>query len=725
MGESEPIDTAHIKLPEDLRALKEQVAVNLRARLEREHANRPELASRLAEEALRVLVGLGFRVQPGTVTEGPTCELLQPDSILSAIADPGATISSLTAIWRTRTTQPGGWLSSPSPSRALGQRLLKLGAPVLALDVVAKSLETWPEDVEMRQLQGLALARTGLMDSANEILNRLYLEGERDEQTVGLLARTHKDMAFSPLPPHERMAHLQHAYDLYSEAFEKHPSSYWTGINACSMATLLGKREVARSLAARIAQQCSNRLDGGGSSEDPFWLLATLGEAALNLQDWDRAREWYKKACQKGGNRFGDLNAARRQARLLLSHFEEPHDLVDLQLTLPRVVVCSGHMIDAPTRPAPRFPQQLEGAVRDAVRERVRSVDGFIGFASAANGTDLLFLETLLELQGEVHVVLPFEPEAFCRDSVDLVTGSGWRERFFSVLDRATQVIALSRERISTGALSYDYANQVLYGLASLRARELDTELVGLAVWDGRKGDGIGGTSTAVRRWKDDNIRCETVDTDALLKSSGISGSLPSKPDVAPPPPRIRPRIPSRVMSMIFADAVHFSKLTEDQVPRFVEHFLGGVAHLLEVHSSHATFKNTWGDGLYVVFSTVREAGLFALDLADFSRTTDWAAKGLPPTLNARVAVHAGPVYRCMDPVIKKINWTGTHTSRTARIEPITPPGHVYASQAFAALVATEGVTDFECEYVKQAELAKSYGSFPTYVLRRPRNRAS
>jgi hypothetical protein len=50
-----PIDTARIELPEELRALKAQVAVNLRTRREREHANRP------AEEALRVLVGWGYR----------------------------------------------------------------------------------------------------------------------------------------------------------------------------------------------------------------------------------------------------------------------------------------------------------------------------------------------------------------------------------------------------------------------------------------------------------------------------------------------------------------------------------------------------------------------------------------------------------------------------------------------------------------------------------------
>jgi len=62
----------------------------------------------------------------------------------------------------------------------------------------------------------------------------------------------------------------------------------------------------------------------------------------------------------------------------------------------------------------------------------------------------------------------------------------------------------------------------------------------------------------------------------------------------------------------------------------------------------------------------------------------------------------------------------GTHVSHAARIEPITPPGEVYASRWFAALAAADGVTEFVCEYVGRTPLAKGYGTFPTYHVRRP-----
>lgn len=34
-------------------------------------------------------------------------------------------------------------------------------------------------------------------------------------------------------------------------------------------------------------------------------------------------------------------------------------------------------------------------------------------------------------------------------------------------------------------------------------------------------------------------------------------------------------------------------------------------------------------------------------------------------------------------------------------------------------MTSSEGVTDFTCDYVGQIPLAKSYGTFPTYHVRR------
>jgi class 3 adenylate cyclase len=170
---------------------------------------------------------------------------------------------------------------------------------------------------------------------------------------------------------------------------------------------------------------------------------------------------------------------------------------------------------------------------------------------------------------------------------------------------------------------------------------------------------------------------------------------------------------------LLFADVVNFSELGETEIAAFVEHFLGGVAQLLKSGSYSPDARNTWGDGLYFAFKGIREAGLFALDLRDFVRATNWRRKGLPEKLSIRIGLHVGPVHGFVDPITEKYTYFGGHVARTARIEPITPPGKVYASQPFAGLAAATAIEGFKCEYVGQTPLAKGFGVFPAYHVRR------
>ena len=171
-------------------------------------------------------------------------------------------------------------------------------------------------------------------------------------------------------------------------------------------------------------------------------------------------------------------------------------------------------------------------------------------------------------------------------------------------------------------------------------------------------------------------------------------------------------------MVLLFADVVNFSTLRETQVPLFVEHFLTVIRDLKAEMPRPPLMENTWGDGLFLAFEGLQEAARFAHDLARRVTRTSWESLGLPANLNLRIALHAGPVYVGTDPVTGRTTCFGTHVNRAARIEPITPPGQVYASQAFAALAAAEDVPGLLCEYVGQLPLAKGFGTFPMYLLR-------
>ncbi len=172
-------------------------------------------------------------------------------------------------------------------------------------------------------------------------------------------------------------------------------------------------------------------------------------------------------------------------------------------------------------------------------------------------------------------------------------------------------------------------------------------------------------------------------------------------------------------MAMLFADVVAYSQLSEEQIPLFVEHFLGRVSTVINRSGDRPVDRNTWGDALYFVFDSVAKAGRVALELVDLVQATDWLRLGLPEDLDLRVALHACPVFYFSDPVAERESFIVSHVSQAARIEPVTPPGQVFGSQGFAALSESDGVREFTCEYVGRTPLAKGYGTFPIYRVTR------
>jgi class 3 adenylate cyclase/tetratricopeptide (TPR) repeat protein len=625
----------------------------------------------------------------------------------------------LQGLWRAR--DPKVWSGDPEIFRRLGEKILKLGEPLLAYDVVAEGIGHFPANVQLRQLLSRALARSGALSSAHSVVFQLYQEGRRDEETIGLLASIQKDRASEASSAEDRNRCLQQAYEFYTEAYGL-SGGYWTGINAATLALVLGNQEQARFLASELSTKCREKLKQGKSEGDRYWLLSTLGEAALLLGNWSEAEDWYAQALEEGAGHWGNWQSTRRNARLLLRYLDGDRGRIERLFEIPSIVVFTGHMVDVTTRETPRFPSQIEGLVRDELRRTLKELNAGFGYASAACGSDILFHEVILEMNGEAHVVLPYEKQLFIKDSVDIIPNSDWVTRFERVIARAVEVREASRQSRAGGQILYDFGNLMLHGLATVRAEQLDVSLTPMAVWDGMPGDGAGGTASIVERWRNLGLNVKIIDLQKFTPREKISverraSNTRSVSALARP---AESEFVPQIRALLFADAQGFSKLDDVQIPRFVQHFLGRVGEMT-LESAHRPLTiETWGDALYFGFSGVRDAGHFALDLLDFVNSTDWQAKGLSP-LNLRIGLHAGPVYSCTNPVTQRVNYVGPHVSWAARIEPITPAGQVYASEAFAALAAAEGVKDIRCDYVGQTPMAKGYGTFATYVVRRRR----
>lgn len=586
------------------------------------------------------------------------------------------------------------------------ERYLRQGEPLLAHNVVQEGLGRWPADLRLRQLDGLAAARSGDTRRARDLLSRLVAEGAADAETLGMLARTHKDLGLHAPTPELRREHLDAAYAVARQAYDTAcgqqdgGGAWYTGINAATLAALRGDLAVARQLARAVRARCEAAL-AHTRPGDAYWLEATLGEAALLLEERAAAMRHYARARELAGSRFGDLSSTRRQARLLCAHLPGPGDWLDDVLAMPPVIVYGTRLR--------RWPGGISSVpLERALASWVARVAPVAAYGQASCVPEVLCLEALQQQDVETHVVLPFPLDDLCASGGDL-SDADWAQRCRRVVARAQSVTIVSDHQARGSIATYRYARLVAAGMGRLRAQVLSTDLRGLAAGDARP------TTTALEASAPDLWEAQQVPTEVVTDPAcpvvtsvderapdGLGDSLPEG-------------FAHEIRAMLFADVVGYSTLNEDQTPHFVTRFLGAVAALNSRTTSKPEHVETAGDGLYIVFRGVRDAGLYALELKELVAATDWAAFGLPANLRIRIALHCGPVYRGRNPVTGAPIYTGPHTSRTARIEPITPPGQVYASSAFAAIVAASGVGVLDLQYVGRLELAKGYGPMGLY----------
>jgi class 3 adenylate cyclase len=378
-------------------------------------------------------------------------------------------------------------------------------------------------------------------------------------------------------------------------------------------------------------------------------------------------------------------------------------------LTGPAVVHFCGHRI-AGAGEAGRFAASDEERVADRIRAEVRSHPATYAYGALASGGDILWAEALLESDAELHVVLPFARGEFLETSV-APAGGGWVERFERCLAAATAVSYATEDAYLGDDVLYRYGSELAMGLALLRARYLEADVRQLAVWDGDPPLGAASTAIDVATWQRRGRQ-----TTIVTPSGELLARAPRQRERSDAPGSTSGRV---VCAMLFADVKGFSRLTDQQLPRFTTHVLGAFAAVLRRYDEHILHRNTWGDALYVVVRDVSHAAACALELQEAISAIDLAAVGLPAHLALRLGGHVGPVFPIVDPVLRLQAYMGSHVSRTARIEPVTPPAAVYVTEPFAAALVLSGPDGLVCDYVGHMPAAKDYGRLRMYRLRR------
>ncbi len=607
----------------------------------------------------------------------------------------------------------------------LGQRAIELGHPSLAFDILKEGSDRFSNQPELIYWSALACARGGSTQSASELVKGLISKLNKENflypkalELAGRLAKDQREK-FSD-PKKQLMAAVQSA-DHYRRAFAI-TGNYFPGINAATMSTLAGLEDEGRELAQDVKSICLGALKG--SDDDKHWLYATLGEACLLLNLQDEAETWYRRGVRCAKSNFGDIASMRRQLETLVAHLKIEPSILDV-VKLPNVIVFTGHMIDVPGRSPARFPAAIAPIVSARLDARLDQLNANFGYCSAACGGDLLFIEAMLARGGEVHIVLPFKREDFITASVAFA-GNEWVKRFDQALLSATSIVYATEEAYLGDDVLFRYTAKLLNGMAQLRAEQLETESVLIALLDTGTESKIGGTMESVKQWQAMGMSSSIIDLveirnaagkKAIYQSNSISnqGNKPPIVSVA----TNHSGMARQIQTMLFADVVGFSKLGEESTALFFVEFLGRVADIIKASSHKPSFCNTWGDGLFVVFDNVTAAAVFALTLRDMVMDTDWMKLGLPTNINIRIGMHTGPVFQAKDPILDKDNFFGSQVNRAARVEPIAVPGSVLVTEQCACMLVTQENREYACEYLGTQELAKKYGSGKLYRLRR------
>jgi class 3 adenylate cyclase len=573
-----------------------------------------------------------------------------------------------------------------------GQEAIDRGDLISAYDRAASAVADGDLSASSRHQQILALAGMGDTDGAMQLYERYGLDRSDDPHHRAVGARLLKDRALALPEGDPRKAGLEAAYSAYRSIYEQSGDPY-PGVNAASLALLAGRPDEASAIALAIL--------ANPAVADPadYYAGATAAEALLLLgRSEDSAAMLRRVAPLAGGNHFARSTSCRQLARIARATGMDDRAVSALLAPVrpPAVIHYCGHMFAADAEAE----QRIRAGIDEAL-ERLR-----IGFAygSLAGGSDILLAEALLARGGELHLVFPFAEADFIAQSV-LPGGETWLPRYRACLDAASSRRWASEMHYVGDPEQFAFASHVAMGLARLHAQRLGSDPLQLAIWDGKPSAGPAGTGADVAMWRAEEGRSEVVTPGAIDRGFVR-------------PPAHEATRERRLAAILFTDFAGFSKLTEAALPAFWDGVMGAVAAVLDRHGEQVLARNSWGDALYAVMPSATAAANIALELQEALGLFDYSRLGLDlPGGGMRIGVHYGSVYKALDPISSRPTFYGTEVSRAARIEPVTPPGAVFVTEPFAAILALEEPESFRCNYVGRIELAKGYGTFPMYRL--------
>jgi hypothetical protein len=365
-----------------------------------------------------------------------------------------------------------------------------------------------------------------------------------------------------------RSPHLANSIEHYLAGFAENLHSFYAGINVLAMLKIQihlakelptiwaevfddnEKAEVTRKECERRADRIATALyltlgmDSAIAPKDEKGdIWKELSRADLLLLTVDRPPQIaraYRNALVNA-NPF-HVDAVRRNILLLrdlgLLSANVEAALSEMQQAVPlksqsraRVVLFTGHLLDAPQRPAdkarfPRTPKAEKTArlmIEEALRNEMHEEGGVsLGVAAGACGSDILFHEVCESLKIPTLLFLALPEDKFQVESVNR-GGPGWVERYRKLCERVPpRVLADSKQLPGWLADKKDYdiwqRNNLwmMFNVLAMDARHLTL----MALYNReRDPDGPGGTAHLVNVAAKWGYKTVELDAGKLLKS--------------------------------------------------------------------------------------------------------------------------------------------------------------------------------------------------------------
>jgi adenylate cyclase len=571
----------------------------------------------------------------------------------------------------------------------------KTGDHLKEHDLAQAGLRLSPKDEFFQYCAVLSLSRCNAKQRALDAFYTYKLHQSQNEYVRALEPRMLKDLAFlevdtTKLKPFEGLGNerFHTAAVTYHKAYN-HFGGHYSAINAATLYMLSDSASSSKAL-AEVAIKLAKQDSG-----PRFFPLATMSEAYLLLDKPIEASEAIREAASYNQNNLLTRARMNRQLRLVCSYMGIDPKIVDPMLPETVLHYC-GHIFDS-HRP---LDETAEAALQHRIEHVLQDNHCVIAYGSLAAGSDILFAEAVLAQGGELNVWLPFAVDVFCDISVR-PAGEQWVERFHRCLAQANLVsFATESDFLGEDSL-FKYCSEIAMGMAVMRAGSLQAKVMQVAIWDRVVSDHQSSTYSNISKWQSLGHHAEIIDSPVHLPQAVVREFGQHHPTLRREPHAI-----------LFSDVRGFSKLSDSGVIWFFNELHPVLAAVIDRYRDDIQFVDTWGDAIYLVARKASTVAHVAAELNDAMNAIDQSSLGLDEPLMLRIGLHYGPVYKLYDHLAQTVTYASTDVTKTARIEPVTPPGEIFGTEPFVAMMELEGERWARFRYAGTIQSAKGYGAF-------------